>query len=353
MNGPSTKSTRATAGSAPLSQLKDSASGYATALGGRFVDKLTDKVSGLSDRLQNYAEGTAGSGATSAMQEGAEKLAQGESPVKAGLAGAATGVKETVKNAFGGGGGAGGGGKKFKFNNIVESFDVGAPVDVVYNAWTEYDGWPDFMKKLEHAELDEDRGKVTFKGQVFWSHRQWETTIKNQVPGKRIVWDSTGAKGHISGVVTFHALGEDLTRIVLVAEYHPQGFVEKTGNIWRAANRRIRLELKFFVRHVMTDVVLHPEDSEGYRAEIQDKEITRSHDEVVEEEQQAGDAGGESSGERPSGEERGGQEQGQEQDEGPQDDGEEAAEDPAEGAAEGTDEEYEVGDNEESTKESS
>ena len=67
-------------------------------------------------------------------------------------------------------------------------------------------------------------------------------------------------------IVVIHPLTDDLTRIALVFAYNPKGFVEKTGNIWLALNRRLRLELKLFVRHVMTVVVLHPDDVEGYRA---------------------------------------------------------------------------------------
>ncbi|MPV89962.1 hypothetical protein GB882_14900 [Georgenia ruanii] len=190
-----------------------------------------------------------------------------------------------------------------KFNNFVDSFDIGVPVGLAYNQWTTYDQWPNFMKKTERAELDADQGKVKFKGQVFWSHREWETTIKEQIPNKRIVWDSAGPKGHISGAVTFHSLEEDLTRIVVVLEYYPQGFFEKTANMWRAANRRMRLEIKFFIRQVMRDAILHPEDFEGYRAEIHDKEIVRSHEDVMEEERQAEE---ESEGEQP---EEGGEEE--------------------------------------------
>ena len=283
---------RKTAAGLPLEGLKHAAGGYARALGGSLVDKVTDRVSGLSDRLTSYATGGGGSddddgGGTSAagaaLSKTGETLSEGGSPLKAGLKGAFTGVKGKVKGIFGGG--KGGGSKAFKFNNIVESFDIGVPADLVYDAWTQYDQWPSFMKKLENAELDDEEGEVTLKGQVFWSHREWKTTITEQVPGRRIHWKSSGPKGHISGVVTFHDLGGDLTRVVVVLAYHPQGFMEKTANMWRAANRRVRLELKHFVRHVMTESVLNPDEVEGYRAEIHDEEVVRTHDEVVSDEQ--------------------------------------------------------------------
>jgi hypothetical protein len=293
----------------PLEALKRAGGGFARALGGRAVDKITDRVGGLSDRLTSFASGESqgrgdededhaggdGEGGgdaqvgakAAAAGKAAEKLASGESPIKAGFSAIGTGIKEKVKGLFGRGRKGGKGGGRKKFNNFVDSFDVGVPVRVAYNQWTTYDQWPSFMKKTERAELDADQGKVKLKGQVFWSHREWETTIKEQVPDKRIVWDSAGPKGHISGAVTFHPLGDDLTRIVVVLEYYPQGLFEKTANMWRAANRRMRLEIKFFIRQVMRDAILHPEDFEGYRAEIHDKEIVRSHEDVMEEERQA------------------------------------------------------------------
>lgn len=274
------------AGPQPLAALRESAGGYVKALANHAVDNVTDKVSGLTDRLTQYASGSGAEGGgarATAAAKGAEELAQGASPVKAGLSAAAAGIKDKVTGVFGGGNGGGDGGK-FKFNNIVESIDVGAPVDVVFNAWTSYEKWPEFMKKVEHTELDEDSGEVQLKGKVFWSHRQWDTVITDQVPDQRVAWRSTGEKGHLSGVVTFHPLGDELTRLVVVVAYYPQGFMEKTGNIWRAVNRRVRLELKYFVHHVMTESVLHPEEDEGYRAEIHDEEMVRSHEEVVDDE---------------------------------------------------------------------
>lgn len=278
--------TKADAGPQPLAALRESAGNYVKSLANHAVDNLTDKVGGLTDRLTQYATGSdeqGGGAKAAAAAKGAEELAQGASPAKAGLSAAVAGVKEKVTGVFGGGGGNGGGGK-FDYNNIVESIDIGAPVDVVFNAWTSYEKWPDFMKKVEHTELDEDSGEVQLKGQVLWSHRQWDTVITDQVPDRRIVWDSTGDKGHLSGVVTFHPLGDELTRLVVVVAYYPRGFMEKTGNIWRAVNRRVRLELKYFVHHVMTESVLHPEEDEGYRAEIHDEEIVRSHEDVLEDE---------------------------------------------------------------------
>jgi hypothetical protein len=87
------------------------------------------------------------------------------------------------------------------------------------------------------------------------------------------VWKSKGDKGYVDGAITFHELAPDLTRVVVVLEYHPQGLFEKTGNLWRAQGRRVRLELKHFQRKVMTDTVLHADDVDGWQGEIRDGEV--------------------------------------------------------------------------------
>src|SRR5205823_2800549 len=106
-----------------------------------------------------------------------------------------------------------------------------------------------------------------------WSHRTWESTILEQVPDDKIVWRSQGDKGYADGAVTFHELAPSLTRILVTLEYHPKGLFEHIGNLWRAQGRRVRLELKNFQRHVMTEVLLHSDEVEGWRGVISDGEV--------------------------------------------------------------------------------
>lgn len=251
-------------------QLKASLKHLVGAVTEKGVKTLTDTVTSTVGHLDNVGTGTA-----TAMGG----LAEGDSPAKAALKAGASSVTgklkekgQDLKNALTGGKGKGKG-KSDKIINIVEQIDIGAPVDLVYDQWTQFADFPQFMKKLEQVEQVSDE-KLRWKAQVFWSHRSWESTIVEQVPDERIVWRSKGDKGYLDGAVTFHEVTPDLTRVLLVIVYHPQGLFEKTGNIWRAQGRRIRLELKHFRRHVMTQSVLHPDEIEGWRGEIHDDEIT-------------------------------------------------------------------------------
>ena len=270
---------------APMDRLKGGVGELAGALTNRAVTSLLDRVEGTAGRLNEYVEGGAGPGLMAAVT-GAKGLAEGKSPTRSMFSAGMAGIKEKVSGLFGRGG-KGGGSKKLKLTNIVESIDVGVPVTLAYNQWTQYNDFPKFTKKVESAEKNRnDEQKVNWKAQVFWSHRTWEATIIEQVPDERIIWRSKGQKGHVDGAVTFHELGPSLTRILLVLEYHPQGMFERTGNLWRAQGRRARLELKHFRRHMMTQGVLHPDDIEGWRGTIHDGEVVESHDDALEREEQ-------------------------------------------------------------------
>jgi Polyketide cyclase / dehydrase and lipid transport len=235
------------------SGLGEGAKGLAVMAGKRVLSSATERIGATTQRLTDYSENGGGPG----------------------LLGAITG-----KGSKGGGGK----GKPLKVTNIVEQIDVGVPVRVAYDQWTRFTDFPSFMKKVEEVDQPEDT-KVNWKAQIFFSHRNWESDIIEQVPDRRIVWQSKGPKGTVDGAVTFQELGSDLTRICLVLQYHPQGFFENTGNLWRAPGRRARLELKHFVRHVMTEAILHPDDIKGWRGEIHDGEVTKSPDEAEDEEQ--------------------------------------------------------------------
>ncbi|MEU1536361.1 SRPBCC family protein [Streptomyces fagopyri] len=235
-------------------------------------EKLTDVTGKLSDSAESGSLPAIGS-----------RVLQGESPLKAFVSEKAKGVKDNVvgkvKGAFGGGKGkrkASGG----KVMNIIEVLDVGVPLRDAYDYWTQYDKFSSFAKGVRDVSKTDEVGS-NWKVKVGPSSRSFKATVQEQIPDDRIVWTSEGAKGTTRGAVSFHELGPTLTRIVLVVEYYPAGFFEKTGNLWRAQGRRTRLDFKNFQRYV----TLTNEEPEGWRGEIRDGEVVVSHDDAIEEEE--------------------------------------------------------------------
>lgn len=234
----------------------------------RAVGGVGDKLTGLTGRLTDIAEGG------------------GKLPA-ALLSGKAKSVKDSVvgkaKELTGGGSSESRPGSgDVKVTNIVEVLDVGVPLRSAYDHWTEYDKFAAFTKGVGNISADDDT-TTTWTTKVGPSTRSFEATVLEQIPDDRIVWTSEGSKGTTQGAVSFHELAPNLTRIVLVVEYYPSGFFEKTGNIWRAQGRRLRLDFKNFQRYVtLTDA-----EPEAWRGEIRDGEVVRTHEEAVAAEEDA------------------------------------------------------------------
>ncbi|MER6443863.1 SRPBCC family protein [Streptomyces venezuelae] len=264
-----------------MDKLLKELSGYLAAQADQLADKATDKLSDVTDQLYDVADNK---GSLSDIAGIGGRLLQGDSPLKAIASQKLGNLKDKVTEAFGGGKGRGRKSSGGKVVNIVEALDVGLPLRTVYDHWTQYEDFSGFTKGVRDVSRNDDTTS-DWKVKVGPSTRGWKATVQEQVPDDRIVWTSQGPKGSTRGCVTFHELAPSLTRIVIVVEYYPSGLFEKTGNLWRAQGRRLRLDLKHFLRHAM----LSTDEPEGWRGEIRDGEVVQTHEEALEEEQ-AGEA---------------------------------------------------------------
>ncbi len=293
-----------------VGQLGEAAKDYAKARGSEAVKMIGEKLTGATGSLNDTAE--SGGFKATAVGEAAKRVVQGDNPVKAALGGVGSGIKETVSGIFGRSKSGGAGGNK-KFVSIIEDIHVGAPVDVVYDQWTQYQEFASFMKGVDSVDQT-DEVSSNWRVKVFKSRRNFKASVTEQIPDRKIAWSTEGAKGTTKGVVTFHPLADDLTQVLLVIEYYPQGLFEKTGNIWRAQGRRTRLDLKHFRRFVM----MRGEATGSWRGEIRDGEVVRTPEEVEQDEQ-----------EQQSGAEDEGYDEAEDEEEEPEEDEEEEPEEDA------------------------
>ncbi|MEU3312768.1 SRPBCC family protein [Streptomyces sp. NPDC006662] len=201
--------------------------------------------------------------------DGARRIGKGRGPLRAVVEAGAKQAKDkaasAVRERLGRRGGQPGRGRP---TVILESVDVGVPVEDAYNQWTRYRDFPDFARGVTSAEAT-DETTSEWNAKIFWSRRTWRSHITEQVPDERIAWTSEGDKGTTRGVVTFHELTVDLTRVLLVIEYHPRGLMEKTANLWRAQGRRVRLDLKNYARYL----TVKGGEPDGRRGEVHEGEL--------------------------------------------------------------------------------
>ncbi|MFC9119813.1 SRPBCC family protein [Streptomyces sp. NPDC057067] len=260
-------------------RLKEELQNYLKARTQHAVTSLGHK---LGEGVGKLADGKDAGGAVKTLAKGGQALSEGKSPAQAALSAGASHVKDAVKDKVKGlfGKGRKSGGGKSKSVTISEDIDVGVPVREAYDQWTQFQEFSTFAKGVVSVEKADDTSS-NWKVKVAKSTRSWKANVTEQVPDERITWTTEGAKGSVKGVVTFHALTDDLTRVLLVIEYFPKGLFEKTGNIWRAQGRRARLDLKLYRKFIM----MRGEATDGWRGEIRDGEVVVDHDEAVEEEE--------------------------------------------------------------------
>jgi carbon monoxide dehydrogenase subunit G len=136
--------------------------------------------------------------------------------------------------------------------NVEESIEVNLPVSTVYNQWTQFEDFPQFMSGIiSVTQLGDDR--LEWVAEIAGVRRRWEARILEQVPERKIVWAATEGATNAGGV-TFQDLG-GRTVVHLSLEYEPEGLVEKVGDKLDVVENRAKGDLERFKTFV---------ESEGY-----------------------------------------------------------------------------------------
>ncbi len=131
-----------------------------------------------------------------------------------------------------------------KLSHIIEEHvEVGVPRQVAYDQWMRIDDVDGIFKK-ESADRTGER-KVRYTSKIGPSRRAWDAEIVEQVPGRRVAWRSTSGPRN-KGLVSFHSLDSNLTRVMVEMEHEPTGFMEVVGTFLRMPRRRVRKDLRLF-----------------------------------------------------------------------------------------------------------
>jgi uncharacterized membrane protein len=128
--------------------------------------------------------------------------------------------------------------------DVIETVDVDVDVTSAYNQWTQFEEFPRFMEGVKNVEQLDDRS-LRWEVEIGGVERQFDAEITEQRPDERVAWKSTSGVDQ-SGVVTFHRLDDDQTRVTLQLGFDPEGLVEKVGDKIGAVSMRAKGDLKRF-----------------------------------------------------------------------------------------------------------
>jgi len=150
---------------------------------------------------------------------------------------------------------------------VEKTIEVNAPLAAVYNQWTQFEEFPQFMEHVEDVrQLNPKR--LYWRAKIAGHEKEWEAEIFEQVPDHRIAWRSvTGAKN--SGMVNFVALDAGRTQVSLKLHYVPEGALEKAGDFFGVFSQSVEKSLERFKEFMEA----HGTETGAWRGEIRGRQV--------------------------------------------------------------------------------
>ena len=127
---------------------------------------------------------------------------------------------------------------------VEKSIEIDMPVRTVYNQWTQFEEFPNFMEGVEQVQQLDD-AHLHWVAEIGGKRREWDAQIDEQRPDERVAWHATSGAQN-AGAVTFHRLDENRTKVMLQLEFDPEGFIENVGAGLGAVDRRVEGDLERF-----------------------------------------------------------------------------------------------------------
>ena len=134
--------------------------------------------------------------------------------------------------------------------SVTQSVDVEVPVRTAYDQWTQFESFPNFMEGVKSVRQTDDT-HLHWTADINGQTEEWDAEITEQQPDERVAWASTTGAPN-AGVVTFHRLGDNQTKVTLQMEWQPQGMAQGIGAALGSDDRQIMADLERF-KHFIED----------------------------------------------------------------------------------------------------
>ena len=129
-------------------------------------------------------------------------------------------------------------------STIEQSIELEVPVQTAYNQWTQFQNFPAFMEGVEQVQQI-DETQLHWVAEFGGTRHEWDAEITEQLPDERVAWRNTDGKEN-AGVVTFHKLDDERSRVMVQMDWVPEGIKEKLGDALGISDRRVKGDLQRF-----------------------------------------------------------------------------------------------------------
>jgi uncharacterized membrane protein len=146
--------------------------------------------------------------------------------------------------------------------HVEKSIEVDAPVNRVYNQWTQFEDFPKFMQGIEQVQQLDDK-RLHWVAEIGGKRKEWDAEIFEQVPDQKIAWRSTSGAPN-AGIVSFLPIAAHRTQVTVRMEYDPEGVMENVGSALGAVGTRVEGDLRRFREFIQSRL----QETGAWRGEI-------------------------------------------------------------------------------------
>jgi uncharacterized membrane protein len=129
-------------------------------------------------------------------------------------------------------------------SSIEQSIELEVPVQTAYNQWTQFEEFPAFMEGVEQVRQMDER-RLRWVAEFGGTRHEWDAEITEQLPDERVAWRNIDGKDN-AGVVTFHRIDDERSRVMVQMDWVPKGIKEKLGDALGISDRRVKGDLERF-----------------------------------------------------------------------------------------------------------
>ena len=151
---------------------------------------------------------------------------------------------------------------------VEKSIDVDAPISTVYNQWTQFEEFPQFMEGVKIVKQLDDT-HLQWTAEIGGEEHTWQAEITHQEPDRLISWRATDGK-YNSGKVRFEPLDQNQTRINVEMTYDAEGMKEALGSALGFDSRRVGGDLDRFKEFIEQ----RQSETGSWRGEVHEGTVT-------------------------------------------------------------------------------
>src|SRR5438874_217637 len=127
---------------------------------------------------------------------------------------------------------------------VDKKIEVEAPLETVYNQWTQFEDFPQFMEGIREVQQLSDE-RLHWVADVGGARKEWYARITRQVPDEVLAWESEGGAMN-SGTIIFKPIDQGHTELEVHMDYEPEEVKEQAGGVLGIVSRRVEGDLERF-----------------------------------------------------------------------------------------------------------